>query len=173
MNEKAISFLCLKVYTHLHVIEERMNQSLALLYKVPGLAEKLHDEIRKKCFCESFVASKSNSSQNDSLNLSVFAEELVRTERGDISELMTTSFSETRTTEERLPAESEEERDDEEEEDRAFQNRPYPPRIGTTCTHTVHKTCIMKTGMELNTKSVENANNLKILTNISLYFWAM
>uniref|UniRef100_A0A8C1XNZ1 Amyloid beta (A4) precursor-like protein 1 n=1 Tax=Cyprinus carpio TaxID=7962 RepID=A0A8C1XNZ1_CYPCA len=66
-----------QVYTHLHVIEERMNQSLALLYKVPGLAEK-----------------------------------------GDISELMTTSFSETRTTEELLPAESEEERDDEEEEDR-------------------------------------------------------
>lgn len=123
------------MYTHLHVIEERMNQSLALLYKVPGLAEKLHDEIGK-CFCESFVASKSNNSQNHSLNLSVSAEELVRTERGDISELMTTSFSETRTTEELLPAESEEERDDEEEEDRAFQNRPYPPRIGTTCTHT-------------------------------------
>ncbi|KAA0702235.1 Amyloid-like protein 2 [Triplophysa tibetana] len=90
-----------QVYTHLHVIEERMNQSLALLYKVPGLAEKLHDEIQ----------------------------ELVRTERGDISELMTTSFSETRTTEELLPAESEEERDDEEEEERAFKNRPYPPRI--------------------------------------------
>uniref|UniRef100_A0A671MDQ7 Amyloid-like protein 1 n=1 Tax=Sinocyclocheilus anshuiensis TaxID=1608454 RepID=A0A671MDQ7_9TELE len=123
-----------QVYTHLHVIEERMNQSLALLYKVPGLAEKLHDEIRKMCFCESSVASKSNNYQNHSLNLCVFAEELVRTERGDISELMTTSFSETRTTEELLPAESEEERDDEEEEDRAFQNRPYPPRIGTITT---------------------------------------
>lgn len=57
MNEKVIPYLCLKVYTHLHVIEERMNQSLALLYKVPGLAEKLHDEIRKMCFRESFVAS--------------------------------------------------------------------------------------------------------------------
>ncbi|XP_060743961.1 amyloid beta precursor like protein 1 isoform X1 [Tachysurus vachellii] len=90
-----------QVYTHLHVIEERMNQSLALLYKVPTLAEELHDEIQ----------------------------ELVRTERGDISELMTTSFSETRTTEELLPAESEEEKEDEEEEERAFQNRPYPPRI--------------------------------------------
>ncbi|KAL7849229.1 hypothetical protein SRHO_G00208520 [Serrasalmus rhombeus] len=88
-----------QVYTHLHVIEERMNQSLALLYKVPTLAEELHDEIQ----------------------------ELLRTERGDISELMTTSFSETRTTEELLPAESEEEKDDEEEEERAFQNRPYPP----------------------------------------------
>ncbi|XP_007232596.2 amyloid beta precursor like protein 1 isoform X2 [Astyanax mexicanus] len=90
-----------QVYTHLHVIEERMNQSLALLYKVPALAEELRDEIQ----------------------------ELLRTERGDISELMTTSFSETRTTEELLPAESEEEKDDEEEEERAFQNRPYPPRI--------------------------------------------
>uniref|UniRef100_A0AAR2LCT8 Amyloid beta (A4) precursor-like protein 1 n=1 Tax=Pygocentrus nattereri TaxID=42514 RepID=A0AAR2LCT8_PYGNA len=96
-----------QVYTHLHVIEERMNQSLALLYKVPTLAEELHDEIQ----------------------------ELLRTERGDISELMTTSFSETRTTEELLPAESEEEKDDEEEEERAFQNRPYPPHTGTH-THT-------------------------------------
>lgn len=57
-------------------------------------------------------------------------EELVKAERGDISELMTTSFSETRTTEELVPAESEEEKDDEEEEEKAFQNRPYPPRIG-------------------------------------------
>uniref|UniRef100_A0A673JUE4 Amyloid-like protein 1 n=1 Tax=Sinocyclocheilus rhinocerous TaxID=307959 RepID=A0A673JUE4_9TELE len=106
-----------QVYTHLHVIEERMNQSLALLYKVPGLAEKLHDEIQ----------------------------ELVRTERGDISELMTTSFSETRTTEELLPAESEEERDDEEEEDRAFQNRPYPPRIGTITTYKAHQPDVLET----------------------------
>lgn len=58
------------------------------------------------------------------------AEELVKAERGDISELMTTSFSETRTTEELVPAESEEEKDDEEEEEKAFQNRPYPPHIG-------------------------------------------
>ncbi|XP_062278947.1 amyloid beta precursor like protein 2 isoform X3 [Scomber scombrus] len=90
-----------QVYTHLHVIEERMNQSLALLYKDPTLADELHNDM----------------------------EELVKAERGDISELMTTSFSETRTTEELLPAESEEEKDDEEEEERAFQNRPYPPRI--------------------------------------------
>lgn len=90
-----------QVYTHLHVIEKRMNQSLALLYKVPALAEELHNDIQ----------------------------ELVKAEQGDISDLMTTSFSETRTTEELLPAESEEEKDDEEEEERAFQNRPYPPRI--------------------------------------------
>lgn len=37
----------LQVYTHLHVIEERMNQSLALLYKDPSLAEELHDDIRE------------------------------------------------------------------------------------------------------------------------------
>ncbi|XP_017282042.1 amyloid-like protein 1 isoform X2 [Kryptolebias marmoratus] len=85
-----------QVYTHLHVIEERMNQSLALLYKDPTLAEELHDDIQ----------------------------ELVKAERGDISELMTTSISETRTTEELLPAESEEEKDEEEEEE-----RPYPLRI--------------------------------------------
>uniref|UniRef100_A0AAQ4PC57 Amyloid beta like protein 1 n=1 Tax=Gasterosteus aculeatus aculeatus TaxID=481459 RepID=A0AAQ4PC57_GASAC len=97
-----------QVYTHLHVIEERMNQSLALLYKDPTLAEELHNDIQ----------------------------ELVKVERGDISDLMTTSFSETHTTEELLPAESEEEKDDEEEEDRAFQNRPYPPRIGMYITHT-------------------------------------
>ncbi|XP_041843166.1 amyloid-like protein 1 isoform X2 [Melanotaenia boesemani] len=90
-----------QVYTHLHVIEERMNQSLALLYKDPALAEELQNNIQ----------------------------ELVKAERGDISELMTTSFSETRTTEVLLPAESEEEKDDEEEEERAFQNRPYPPHI--------------------------------------------
>lgn len=36
-----------QVYTHLHVIEERMNQSLALLYKDPTLAEELHNDIRK------------------------------------------------------------------------------------------------------------------------------
>uniref|UniRef100_A0A673AJZ9 Amyloid beta (A4) precursor-like protein 1 n=1 Tax=Sphaeramia orbicularis TaxID=375764 RepID=A0A673AJZ9_9TELE len=36
-----------QVYTHLHVIEERMNQSLALLYKDPTLAKELHSDIRK------------------------------------------------------------------------------------------------------------------------------
>lgn len=35
------------MYTHLHVIEERMNQSLALLYKDPFLAEELRDDIRE------------------------------------------------------------------------------------------------------------------------------
>uniref|UniRef100_A0A8C4F5M0 Amyloid beta (A4) precursor-like protein 1 n=1 Tax=Dicentrarchus labrax TaxID=13489 RepID=A0A8C4F5M0_DICLA len=40
-----------QVYTHLHVIEERMNQSLALLYKDPSLAEELHNDIRKINYC--------------------------------------------------------------------------------------------------------------------------
>lgn len=31
--------------THLRVIEERMNQSLSLLYKVPYVAEEIQDEI--------------------------------------------------------------------------------------------------------------------------------
>ncbi|XP_062995359.1 amyloid beta precursor like protein 2 isoform X3 [Elgaria multicarinata webbii] len=34
-----------QVMTHLHVIEERMNQSLSLLYKVPYVAEEIQNEI--------------------------------------------------------------------------------------------------------------------------------
>uniref|UniRef100_A0A4W5JKE6 E2 domain-containing protein n=1 Tax=Hucho hucho TaxID=62062 RepID=A0A4W5JKE6_9TELE len=34
-----------QVMTHLRVIEERMNQSLSLLYKVPYVAEEIQDEI--------------------------------------------------------------------------------------------------------------------------------
>lgn len=40
----------LQVMTHLHVIEERMNQSLSLLYKVPYVAEEIQDEIGE-CLC--------------------------------------------------------------------------------------------------------------------------
>uniref|UniRef100_K7GCW2 Amyloid beta like protein 1 n=1 Tax=Pelodiscus sinensis TaxID=13735 RepID=K7GCW2_PELSI len=36
-----------QVYTHLHVIEERMNQSLALLYKNPRLSAELRDQIQE------------------------------------------------------------------------------------------------------------------------------
>ncbi|XP_031432699.1 amyloid-like protein 1 isoform X2 [Clupea harengus] len=87
-----------KVYTHLHVIEERVNQSLALLHRVPTLVEELHQEI----------------------------DELVKSEHEDISELMTISYSETHTTEEMLTAEGAEENDTDEEEEHAFQSRPYP-----------------------------------------------
>nr|XP_034974266.1 amyloid-like protein 1 isoform X2 [Zootoca vivipara] len=69
-----------QVYTHLHVIEERMNQSLALLYKNPQLAQELRGDI----------------------------EELLRSERVTTNELLTTSISETRTTEEFLPMDSSE-----------------------------------------------------------------
>lgn len=40
-----VILLLLQVMTHLHVIEERMNQSLSLLYKVPYVAEEIQDEI--------------------------------------------------------------------------------------------------------------------------------
>ncbi|XP_043390866.1 amyloid-like protein 1 isoform X4 [Chelonia mydas] len=66
-----------QVYTHLHVIEERMNQSLALLYKNPRLSTGLRDQIQ----------------------------ELLRAET---SSLLTTSISETHTTEEFLPLDSSE-----------------------------------------------------------------
>lgn len=42
--------------THLRVIEERMNQSLSLLYKVPYVAEEIQDEIGE-CFCASSLAT--------------------------------------------------------------------------------------------------------------------
>lgn len=38
-------YLSLQVMTHLRVIEERMNQSLSLLYKVPYVADEIQDEI--------------------------------------------------------------------------------------------------------------------------------
>nr|XP_046238292.1 amyloid beta (A4) precursor protein a isoform X2 [Scatophagus argus] len=34
-----------QVLTHLHIIEERMNQSLGLLYKVPGVADDIQDQV--------------------------------------------------------------------------------------------------------------------------------
>lgn len=34
-----------QVLTHLRVIEERMNQSLGLLYKVPGVADDIQDQV--------------------------------------------------------------------------------------------------------------------------------
>lgn len=39
----------LQVMTHLRVIEERMNQSLSLLYKVPYVADEIQDEIGESC----------------------------------------------------------------------------------------------------------------------------
>ena len=34
-----------QVLTHLRVIEERMNQSLGLLYKVPSVADDIQDQV--------------------------------------------------------------------------------------------------------------------------------
>lgn len=38
-------FVAPQVLTHLRVIEERMNQSLGLLYKVPGVADDIQDQV--------------------------------------------------------------------------------------------------------------------------------
>ena len=38
--------------THLRVIEERMNQSLSLLYKVPYVADEIQDEIGELLLCQ-------------------------------------------------------------------------------------------------------------------------
>lgn len=43
--------------THLRVIEERMNQSLSLLYKVPYVAEEIQDEIGELCSVRSSLAA--------------------------------------------------------------------------------------------------------------------
>uniref|UniRef100_A0A665VRR9 Amyloid beta (A4) precursor-like protein 2 n=1 Tax=Echeneis naucrates TaxID=173247 RepID=A0A665VRR9_ECHNA len=55
-----------QVMTHLHVIEERMNQSLSLLYKVPYVAEEIQDEIdellqEQKADMDQFLSSISES----------------------------------------------------------------------------------------------------------------
>lgn len=43
--------------THLRVIEERMNQSLSLLYKVPYVAEEIQDEIGESRSARSSLAA--------------------------------------------------------------------------------------------------------------------
>ncbi|XP_051952988.1 amyloid beta precursor like protein 2-like isoform X2 [Xyrauchen texanus] len=55
-----------QVMTHLRVIEERMNQSLSLLYKVPYVAEEIQDEIDEllqdqKANMDQFLSSISES----------------------------------------------------------------------------------------------------------------
>ncbi|XP_051895706.1 amyloid-like protein 2 isoform X3 [Pristis pectinata] len=52
-----------QVVTHLHVIEERMNQSLSLLYQMPFVAEEIQDEIdellQEQHFSMDYFASSS------------------------------------------------------------------------------------------------------------------
>ncbi|XP_031719545.1 amyloid beta precursor like protein 2 isoform X2 [Anarrhichthys ocellatus] len=55
-----------QIMTHLRVIEERMNQSLSLLYKVPYVAEEIQDEIdellqEQKADMDQFLSSISES----------------------------------------------------------------------------------------------------------------
>lgn len=55
-----------QVMTHLHVIEERMNQSLSLLYKVPYVAEEIQNEIdellqEQRADMDQFASSVSES----------------------------------------------------------------------------------------------------------------
>ncbi|XP_067849453.1 amyloid beta (A4) precursor protein a isoform X2 [Heptranchias perlo] len=51
-----------QVMTHLRVIDERMNQSLSLLYKVPSVAEEIQDEVdellqKEQSFIDDMVAN--------------------------------------------------------------------------------------------------------------------
>ncbi|KAM9801213.1 amyloid beta precursor like protein 2 [Neosynchiropus ocellatus] len=67
-----------QVMTHLRVIEERMNQSLSLLYKVPYVAEEIQDEIdellqEQKADMDHFLSSISESQPD----LTVLEEESV------------------------------------------------------------------------------------------------
>ncbi|XP_039986871.1 amyloid-like protein 2 isoform X2 [Xiphias gladius] len=67
-----------QVMTHLRVIEERMNQSLSLLYKVPYVAEEIQDEIdellqEQKADMDQFLSSISESQPD----LTVSSEESV------------------------------------------------------------------------------------------------
>ncbi|XP_007953370.2 amyloid-like protein 2 [Orycteropus afer afer] len=55
-----------QVMTHLHVIEERRNQSLSLLYKVPYVAEEIQEEIdellqEQRAYMDQFTASISET----------------------------------------------------------------------------------------------------------------
>ncbi|KAJ3590979.1 hypothetical protein NHX12_008927 [Muraenolepis orangiensis] len=67
-----------QVMTHLRVIEERMNQSLSLLYKVPYVAEEIQDEIdgllqEQKADMDQFLSSISEAQPD----LTVSSEESV------------------------------------------------------------------------------------------------
>uniref|UniRef100_A0A673C9C6 Amyloid-beta A4 protein n=1 Tax=Sphaeramia orbicularis TaxID=375764 RepID=A0A673C9C6_9TELE len=85
-----------QVLTHLRVIEERMNQSLGLLYKVPGVADDIQDQVGE--FADQFhFSSKQHwiqpgnlvqNSKNMISNLSVFFAEDVGSNKGAIIGLM-------------------------------------------------------------------------------------
>ncbi|XP_061575795.1 amyloid-like protein 2 isoform X3 [Cololabis saira] len=69
-----------QVMTHLRVIEERMNQSLSLLYKVPYVAEEIQDEIdellqEQKADMDQFLSSISESQSDVTVSSSEEEEE--------------------------------------------------------------------------------------------------
>uniref|UniRef100_A0A8C9WSX7 Amyloid-beta A4 protein n=1 Tax=Scleropages formosus TaxID=113540 RepID=A0A8C9WSX7_SCLFO len=62
VDPKKASQIRPQVLTHLRVIEERMNQSLALLYKVSGVADEIRDQVDKLVQREQAEVSQQRSS---------------------------------------------------------------------------------------------------------------
>uniref|UniRef100_A0A671XMK4 Amyloid beta (A4) precursor-like protein 2 n=1 Tax=Sparus aurata TaxID=8175 RepID=A0A671XMK4_SPAAU len=72
-----------QVMTHLRVIEERMNQSLSLLYKVPYVADEIQDEIdellqEQKADMDQFLSSISESQPDVTVSSEESVEVLVQ-----------------------------------------------------------------------------------------------
>ncbi|XP_072900939.1 amyloid beta (A4) precursor protein a isoform X3 [Hemitrygon akajei] len=84
-----------QVMTHLHVIDERMNQSLSLLYKVPSVAEEIQDEVDE-------LLQKERNYMDDMMANSVSD---TRISYGN--DALVPSLSETKTTIELLPDDGE------------------------------------------------------------------
>lgn len=59
--------------THLRVIEERMNQSLSLLYKVPYVADEIQDEIGESGRNHDFVVLKIKPVVEPDLTRTIFS----------------------------------------------------------------------------------------------------
>ncbi|KAJ8350968.1 hypothetical protein SKAU_G00260980 [Synaphobranchus kaupii] len=59
-----------QVLTHLRVIEERMNQSLGLLYKVPGIADQIQDQVEELLQREQSEMSQQISSLQSDMRVS-------------------------------------------------------------------------------------------------------
>ncbi|KAM9811952.1 amyloid-like protein 2 isoform X2 [Syngnathus typhle] len=86
-----------QVMTHLHVIEERMNQSLSLLYKVPYVAEEIQDEIdellqEQKADMDQFLSSISESQPDVTVSSEESAEVPVASEGKPYRPIQVTSL---------------------------------------------------------------------------------
>lgn len=90
-----VTYWCaaLQVMTHLHVIEERMNQSLSLLYKVPYVAEQIQDEIGNCAQCCVTSPSVFGACGISYLLFSSHIDELLQEQKSDMDQF-TSSFSE-------------------------------------------------------------------------------